>query len=267
MKGLEKNIERVEKKIKAYLVDSNEENIHDLRTSLRRFDASFRLLPKEIRKNSKNENARDCYDNLFKLNSEIRDMDIIRSKFIHYPKDVTSKYPNFLGTLKKHRNIKLSEAKEVALSARDLQPFRIKKGSISKNKLQRRYECMIVKFVTEIDNLFPLVVSDFDNRAELHELRKDCKKMRYILEAANPNNKDKKKAEGIVGLLKEFQDILGASHDCDIMLTHLARGRGGFHSKEVMDHEDGLADYSDLIDLEQKERTKLYHQFVTKCGN
>ena len=47
---LQENTQRVDKRVNDYLADSNEGNIHDIRTAIRRIDASLRSLPKKVRK-------------------------------------------------------------------------------------------------------------------------------------------------------------------------------------------------------------------------
>jgi CHAD domain-containing protein len=263
-KRFDKSANKMEDNVRDYLIDPNEENIHDLRTSIRRFDSCFRLLPNGVRKKPNLLNSRASYKNLFKINSEIRDIDIICSKFAQYPQDVTSNYPDFLETQRGHRDRKLREAKELALSIYNRKPLQIKKGILSKKKLRRRYKKVVARFVNEIEAIFPLVVSDIKRRSELHELRKDCKKLRYTLEATDTNSNE---AKDVISLLEGMQDFLGTIHDCDTMLLHLARAKGGIHARISGFGNGRAADYSDLIDLEQKERVRLYYEFVSKYGN
>ena len=77
---LQKNVQRVDKRVNDYIADSNEENIHHIRTSIRRVDASFRSLPKKVRKRNKVSNYIKLCKQLFKINSNIRDYDIIYEK-------------------------------------------------------------------------------------------------------------------------------------------------------------------------------------------
>lgn len=267
-KFFNKSTKQVRGKIQDYMIDSNEENIHDLRRNIRRFDASFRLLPKKLRKNVDAMDLKDNYKSLFRINSEIRDMDIIRSEFTQFPPNVASSYPNFLKGLEEVRNKKLAEARKVALSAYDLKPLKVEKAALSKKKILSRYEKVTTNYVTEIERLLPIVLSDGEKTADLHQLRKDCKKMRYILEAVNSDGtKEMKQAESMIDNLEEIQNDLGAIHDCDMVLLHLAKGRGALHSRRGNSNGDGKGDYSDLINLEQRKREKLYSQFVTRFGN
>jgi CHAD domain-containing protein len=50
---VDENINRVDNRLDDYIKDSNENNIHDIRTAVRRLDASYRSLPKNIRRRNK----------------------------------------------------------------------------------------------------------------------------------------------------------------------------------------------------------------------
>ena len=44
------NVQKVGKRLDEYIKDPNKDNIHDLRTAIRRLEASYRASPKQIRK-------------------------------------------------------------------------------------------------------------------------------------------------------------------------------------------------------------------------
>jgi hypothetical protein len=50
---MEENIKRVDDRVDDFIKDSNENNIHDIRTAIRRLDTSYRSLPKNIRRKNK----------------------------------------------------------------------------------------------------------------------------------------------------------------------------------------------------------------------
>lgn len=74
-----KSNERLEK----YLADQNAENVHDVRTSIRRLDAAWKVLPKKF-KNSTSTKFITLRKEFFKINSSIRDFDIIKQKLEPY---------------------------------------------------------------------------------------------------------------------------------------------------------------------------------------
>src|SRR5215469_7032710 len=77
---MEENVKRVDDRLDDYIKDSNENNIHDIRTATRRLDASYMSLPKKIRRKTKIRKFVTTSKQLFKVNSQIRDCDIICEK-------------------------------------------------------------------------------------------------------------------------------------------------------------------------------------------
>ena len=51
------------------------------------------------------------------------------------------------------------------------------KIKISNKRSKKRFEKLINKFATRIEHNLPIVVNDCEKKIELHELRKDCKKL------------------------------------------------------------------------------------------
>ena len=110
---------------------------------------------------------------------------------------------------------------------------------------------------------------------ELHEMRKDCKKLRYMLELMpDHNNKEthkmitelediqdmlgsihiqnNKETHKMITELEDIQDMLGSIHDNDTMIVYLKRVR---HSKEI----------THILDNEITERNTKYEEFVQFC--
>ena len=64
---MEENVKRVDDRLDDYIKDSNENNIHDIRTATRRLDASYRSLPKKIRRKNKISKYMTTSKKLFKV--------------------------------------------------------------------------------------------------------------------------------------------------------------------------------------------------------
>jgi len=77
---MEENLKRVDNRLDDYIKDSNENNIHDIRTAVRRLDASYRSLPKNTQRKNKISKYVRTSKRLFKINSQVRDYDIICEK-------------------------------------------------------------------------------------------------------------------------------------------------------------------------------------------
>ena len=243
---LQENTKRVDKRVSDYLAHSNEANIHDIRTAIRRVDASFRSLPKKISKKGKVYDYALLTKQLFKINSQVRDYDIIYGKLEKYSSSEPVLHTKLTEALKKRRNAKLRKARKIAMLLRKLPSPKINEDDISNKKLQKRFTKVISKFSDRIELNFPVVLTNADKIRELHEMRKDCKKLRYLLEILP--NQDNEIAKTITEL-EEAQDMLGVIHDDDITISYLRRLR---QPKQVHHILEGVI----------SERNKKYEEFV-----
>lgn len=258
----ERNIQRVSNKLDDYIKEPNEENIHDIRKAIRRLEASYRSLPsKKVRKRGAIKEYAECSKRLFSINSQIRDFDIISSKLsgVENPTQQDT-LESIQGSLSKQRKTKLNQAISFALELRKLRvPKLTKKIKISNKKSKKRFSKVIYKFVTRIEHNLPIVVNNNEKVTELHELRKDCKKLRYLLELL-PDNSGKGQRREVDGYLQELieklekvQDMLGIIHDYDTMIAYLNRRKrkGG---RSILIH-------SILANL-RHERQNKYEEFI-----
>ena len=133
---MDQNIKRVDNKLNDYIKDSNENNIHDIRTAVRRLDASYRSLPKNIRRKNKISNYMRTSKRLFKINSQVIDYDIICEKLQKYASEPI--YTKLTGSLNRRRKTKLARARKIAFSLRDLPLPRVKEDTIPVKKLEMR---------------------------------------------------------------------------------------------------------------------------------
>jgi len=255
--------EKARDRVKEFLIDSNEEAIHDLRVSMRRLDSLLRLLPNNLRNMQKISKFRSHYKALFKVNSEVRDMDIISSKLKKYPARISPDQTKSLKQdLEKQRSKKLKEAREMALLTFNMKPLQLNGDDISDRKLQERFQKIVIRFADRIDKLFPIVTSDSSKITELHQLRKDSKKLRYTLEVLADQTSQNEVVLSLVGYLEDLQEILGSIHDCDIMIQYLNEIYPNYlvSGGETSNHQG-------MMQIEQDERTVLYNAFVDLHGS
>jgi CHAD domain-containing protein len=270
---LEANVQRVDKRLNDYLKDPNENNIHDIRTAIRRVDASFVSLPKKERHKNNIHDYITIAKRLFKINSQIRDYDIINTKLEKYSSDTA--YTQLIESLKRRRKTKLANAIKIATSLRQLPVPYLTDYDIVEEKLQRRYNKVVRRLSERIELNFPVVLTNMNKIVELHETRKDCKKLRYRLELMPNQNKkthevseveiediqdmlgsihiqNNKETHKMITELEDIQDMLGSIHDCDTMISYLKRVR---RSKNI----------THILDKEITERNTKYGEFVQFC--
>ena len=241
---LHENSRRLNRKTDHYINDPNENNIHDIRTSIRRFNAAVSTLPRKYREEPLLLEYSKIANKLFKVNSEIRDSDIILIKLEKFSS--SPKRNMVTDTLKQTRQAKLENAKTMAQNLKNLNSNMINGIGVTENELQKRYSKILSKLISRIDDAFPIVLTNPLKLEELHELRKDCKKIRYMLELVE---KDDKNAASLIRILEKVQDILGSIHDSDATIIYL---RSFAPNQEIQE----------VINKETKQRELGYEKFL-----
>jgi CHAD domain-containing protein len=216
------NLKRGDKRLKDYLADpENVDNIHDVRVSIRKLDSMFSLLPKKARRRYRG--SIEKYRKFLKASSNARDCDIIASRI------------SMLGDLdttdlQKKKKAELAKATKLARLLKKLPPMRLA-GVLDGNRVDK-----VVRRLTErIRKVLPTVLSDSSKVEELHRLRKDFRKMRYVIEMVPAGDRKRymKKAGRDIAL-KELQALLGLIHDSDITIEYLrSKGNRQFLNREL----------------------------------
>jgi len=243
------NIQKVSNRINKYLKDPKAKNIHDIRTSIRRLNAVFSTLPKKYRTGSSMSTYILSCKELFKVNSEIRDLDIIYEKLQKYPPNDNRN--KIIDTLKETRVTKLEYAKNIALALNNTDASKLlDQIKVTQKELEKRYNKIVANLISKIETYFPIVITDSSRVEELHDLRKACKKLRYMLELLPIENK---KALEMRKTLQKIQDILGIIHDYDFTINYLELNVQP--SNEVRE----------IINNEMQERKLNYERFIKFC--
>jgi CHAD domain-containing protein len=243
----ERNISRVSNKLDDYLTRQDEKNIHDIRTSIRRLNACYMTLPKKLRKRKQMKKFVNKSKELFKINSQVRDFDIITEligKINAHRGNKNGADVNF----ENRRARKLENAKAIAAELRKLPLIKVNKKSVSTAKLTKRFNIQISKYGNRIQLNLPMVTTDANKVAELHELRKDCKKLRYLLELVSHDNSSDNIISKMEEEVEKMQDLLGAIRDCDATAAYLKRRK--------------LQNKNEIIEAILQERKKRYENFL-----
>lgn len=245
---LQKLLEQLEKRLKNYVDNPKDErNVHDVRTSLRRLDSMFQLFTKKIRKLNRKRIAE--YRAFFKATSSMRDYDIIIGRLSLLSPDSRS----LSATLRRKRDRELGRVVRRAKALLKIRSIAVKR--MCSNELEARIDKVARKLCDRADVNMSLALANSSNVEQLHSLRKDLKKLRYILETLNDQAtktfEKMMQAAGIpadIELLEKLQDKLGDIHDSDITLEYLRSSRS-----EVSE---------ELQAKEGRIRESLYQEFV-----
>jgi CHAD domain-containing protein len=243
------NLRKVNNRVGKYLKTPNAKQIHDVRTAIRRLDATYLILPKKNRTGSSlSDYVLKCKE-FFKVNSEIRDLDIIYEKLQKYPSNAQKK--GVIETLKTSRDANLERAKLIAQSLKSSDTTKIiNKIDVTEKEIQKRYDRMISKLISRIESTFPAVLADPLRFEELHDLRVACKKLKYLLELLPEENNNVLKTKKI---LQKIQDILGTIHDYDFTIDYLS---SLIHTS---------IEIQEIISNEKEERNAKYDDFLRFC--
>ena len=246
---LNENLQRVDNRVNKYLKTPNSKQIHDVRTAIRRLDATFMLLPKNNRSHSSLSDYLLKCKEFFKVNSEIRDLDIIYEKLQKYSPNTQRN--SLLETLKATRDAKLLHAKTIARSLKRIDTSKIvDKIGVTEKELAKRHSKIVSNLISTIQVTFPIVITNSMKLEELHDLRIACKKLRYLLELIPDENNMMVK---IRKSLQKLQDVLGAIHDYDFTIEYL--NSLGQQSLEIQE----------IIAIEKEQRSVKYDEFIRLC--
>jgi CHAD domain-containing protein len=246
LKKFQKNHKKLNLILENYLKNPNEKNIHDVRVAIRRLDASRSILPKNLRNKNKLQKFHSTYKKFFKTNSKIRDADIISQKIAKF-----SSNPfvyNILKNLQKKRKEDLQSACKIGIKLQKYKKIKLK-NKISIAKLKKNFDKTALSLDDKIQKKIPIVIGSSKAILELHELRKDCKKLRYILELSLSS----KQPSDFIIKLKQMQDLMGNIHDNDITIEYL-KDEKNMELEDILNNEnlDREKNYSKLINFLQR---------------
>ncbi len=228
--SLEKADRTLSKRISAYLKDQNEENVHNLRTTVRRLLALVLILPKKVRNKNKVKKHFAVYEKLMRLNADTRDLDIIISKVEQ--RNQRQKQGNLAKELKKLRDSSLKPGLRLARSLKGHSRLPVRPKDLSDSELRDRFDKITQRYISRIEKRLPFVMEHPEEEDELHMLREDSRMLRYILDLDKGKNEDEQQA-----VLRSWQDVLGEIHDSDIFIQYFERAKKSPAIKSLLDAE------------------------------
>lgn len=241
-KEFQNDLKRVDQRLSLFLESQSEDNVHDLRTALRRVQTRAQILQKRLRKEELGDYL-SLSKKLLKSTTAIRDLDIIQDKLglYHMPNDDL-----LIRKMNTKRKKLLSKSEKFARKLKRSRP-EVSVEDIKEAKLRKKFQKLVAKWNQDIKSLLPLVLKGPEQLEELHILRITCKRLRYILEATHSDLKR-------IKTLVNWQNYLGEIHDSDVAVQYLSEAR---QSPSIMN----------VISEIKKSRDKQYSEFVSLFGN
>jgi len=263
------------KRLGVYLDNPGEEQLHDLRTSIRRLETTYGALPKSERPARCGKLMSTAKD-LFRRTGPLRDSDVISGMLLEMGVPADS------GTVVKLRRGRTSVFEDALLRARKIAALKPLSGAVDKidrHKMASKRRRMIWSLFDDVRGISAIVTSDESRVEELHAMRKMVKRLRYLLEdetqyrmycraaASSGNGADHCPATAtahdydaslseVLDTVRQVQESTGSIHDCDIAILYVAANYASLG--------DGAAGIFDAI---QKRRHKTYLELVGMHGN
>jgi len=252
-KEFQSDLKRVNSRLESYLEKQSEDNVHDLRTALRRVETRSQILQKRLRKKELGDYL-SLSKRLFKSTTEIRDLDIIKDQ-LSQRHHLSSNDP-LIKEINARRKKLVPKSKKLSRKLEGAKP-EISSDNIKETKLRKKLQKLVSKRDRDITSLLPLVLKGPDRLEELHSLRMNCKKLRYILEATHSDPKR-------IRTLVNWQNYLGKIHDYDVAVQYLSEVKSSPALVTIISEikKTRNMQYAEFVSLFRKRETEVPNQSV-----
>lgn len=240
-RGFTSNEQALAARIQLFLRRQAEDEVHQLRTAIRRYEAGFRLLPKSLRRDDEAASHMAKAMKLFDLATMTRDLDTIQGVLAA---QLSSPDFSLLGRrLHYERTASLRRPMRFATSV--VVAPQIDLAVVKATKLRRRFRRVVRNLLPRMRDELDAVLEEPDAVDALHALRMNSKKLRYTCELLPRTAKTRQ----LLKELEAWQDSLGEIRNLDTTTQYLA----------------GLDDKAKVLPLlkaTKRERGRLYRRFV-----
>jgi CHAD domain-containing protein len=200
-------------------------SIHDLRVTIRRITVMIKLLPRNIRESGDGLKFQVALKSLLKSTADVRDSDILKSTLEAHLSNVPREIIDAL-------EVKRKRAESAARNSMKIFPARlapsIVQAKIDAKKLTTKLEKRVEKRGRTVQTSLVKATRDESRVEDLHKLRIEVKKLRYLLELAEGTARH-------LEVLTRWQDGLGEVHDLDVTINYLDKNDSGAVNKDVLD--------------------------------
>lgn len=240
--SLSKSEKTVSNKVEAYIKEPTEENVHDLRISIRRLLTTANILPKKIRGHKESRRYLESCERLLQLNAKVRDIDIVLSKLPNHGDDPA--YSSLAIRLNKIRESSVRKAQKLASSIDEKKNLPIHPSELSAPFIQKRFKKTADTLAKKLKKHLRIVTRERKDLDELHKLREDSRRLRFTLEMD-----DTPKTSKLLSILETWQDVLGKIRDSDIFILHFG-------------YEKDTPEIKQLLEQEKSVRHENYEKFL-----
>ena len=216
------------------------ETVHELRVAARRLLATRSVLPRHVRESSGLFSS--SLKTSLKETSALRDLDTL----LHGLEPLGSLVPaDTLQRLANQRSDASAKAKAAVSALPGMVPPAFEASDLGRRKASRRLRKRVRRHGRMASKLLQDVIEDETKVEQLHSLRKEIRKLRYLLELAAGD------APGLQ-VRARWQDSLGEIRDLDVAVEFLRRTGG--------------PDAGGALGRLERSRHLAYARFLGDCG-
>ncbi len=198
--------------------------IHDLRVTARRIQVMFRLLPKQAHSSESTFMFGLVLKSILKATSQLRDLDTLMETIEPYRSELP---PEVFLSLENERSDSAARAKAAMEVLTEAPSSDLDTSEIRGKRLSRRLRKRVRKHGRRAAELLGNVLEDESKVKDLHALRIEVKKLRYLLELGS-------KIPPELPVMTKWQDSLGGVHDLDVAMDYIQRNRLDFTKDRVI---------------------------------
>jgi CHAD domain-containing protein len=250
--------------------DIDSEFLHDFRVAVRRTRSALSQL-KNVLPDDINSHYAEFFSWLGSITSETRDLDVYLLNFERYKQDLPVAMRESLNPFQAFLHKKQQQAQQqlatelssshylLSLSAWQQyleQPVSTNCHLTIKELADKRVWKNFQRVLKE-----GAAISELSPAEALHELRKSCKKLRYLMEFFQ-SLYTKNKIKLLLNALKSLQEVLGDFQDCTVQEDHLKQFRAEMQAMETP--SDTLLAIDCLIDNLDKHKVETRSHFDLK---
>ena len=212
------------------------DEVHDLRVAARRIRVMRGLMPRSIRGSPDSKSLDFALRSVLRATSQLRDTDTLLDTLKSQKGNIPA---GLLVSLENQRSDSAARAKATICALAETQVPELDGSKLRGKRLSRRFRKRVQKHSKKASSSLTQVLNDESKVVELHSLRKEVKKMRYLLELAAGT-------PARLGPLAKWQESLGAIHDLDVAIAYLkgvgtGSGRGAITELQRARHSNYLA--------------------------
>lgn len=236
-----------------YISGSDPEAVHHLRTMVRRFQASSSLLPRSVRLEDSFVEYGDAARRLFKTAGGVRDLDTVRAILLDHEEGGGYNGGILLEEVQDSRASIFLDSLRFARKVVRMDVPQVVSTDLDSKKVERRFLKLTRRYATSIQEKFAVVIESPDDVGAIHDLRKDCKRLRYLMQLSIT-----RRAHELAQRLEGIQDDTGIIHDEDVTIEFLKRS--------TRRHRPAAAVLKRLVDRRKRRYTEFVRDRATRSS-